>query len=164
MKKVMMLALMMAGMTLYAIAQDADNLPEQSDKGQAVRATAQGPETGKEKGQLVSETASENGRETSSEAKAKNDAEQGTDVSTPNENAAHGANVKAVAQDETLTGRDKGEAVKAVATSNPKVQRSERPTRERAPRPERVRPERAKRPERATRPTTAGRPSVPGRP
>jgi hypothetical protein len=164
MKKVMMLALVMAGMTSYAIAQDAPELPEQSDKGQAVRAAAQGPETGKEKGQLVSETASQHGTETSSEAKAKNDGEQEINSSTGNENATHGTNVKAVATDETLTGKDKGAAVKAVATSNPKAQRSERPTRERAQRPERAaRPERATRPERAARPTT-GRPSVPGRP
>jgi hypothetical protein len=158
MKKVMMLAVMMTGMTSYAIAQDAANLPEQSDKGQAIRTVAEGPETGKEKGQLVSEAASENGREKSSEAKAKRDGEQEIGISNP-ENTNHGTNVKAVAADETLTGREKGEAVKTVATSNPKAKRSERPTRERA-----QRPERARRPERATRPATAGRPSVPGRP
>ena len=159
MKKVMLLALVMAGMTSYAIAQDAPDLPEQSGKGQAVRAAAQGPEIGNEKGQLVSEVASENGREKSAEAKARSEGEQ-AEVGTANPaDANHGTNVKAVAQDETLAGKEKGMAVKAVATSNPKAQRSERPVRERAQRPERV-----KRPERPARPARAGRPSVPGRP
>ncbi len=146
-------------MTSYAIAQDAAILPEQSGKGQAVRTVAEGPETGKEKGQLVSETASQNGVEKSSEAKSKG--EQGTDGSNTNANGNHGTDVKAVATDETLTGKEKGDAVKAVATSNAKAKRSERVSRERA---KPSRPERATRPERAKRPTTAGRPSVPGRP
>src|SRR5687767_2675168 len=132
MKKVMMFALMMAGMTSYTIAQEAPELPEQSDKGQAVRAAAQGTETGKEKGQLVSEIASENGQEASSEAKAKGEGEQEPDGPNTNANTNHGTSVKAVATDEALTGKAKGEAVKAVATSNPKAQRSARPTRERA--------------------------------
>ena len=159
MKKVVMLAVMVAGMTSYAVAQDASTLPEQSDKGQAVRAVAEGAETGKEKGKLVSETASQNGVERSTAAKAKAEDE----TSTPEVDAAanHGTDVKAVATDESLTGKEKGVAVKAVATSNEKARRSERVSRESA-RP--ARPERARRPERAKRPATAGRPSVPGRP
>jgi len=159
MKKVMMLAVMMAGMTSYALAQDDANLPEQSTKGQAVRAVAEGPETGKEKGQLVSGAGSQTGVEKSTAAKARGEAEQEIDTPTAPEHDNHGTSVKAVAKDETLTGKAKGDAVKAVATSNPKARRSERPTRERA-----QRPERARRPERATRPATTGRPSVPGRP
>ena len=157
MKKVMLFAVMVAGMTSYAIAQDAER-PAQSDKGQAVRTIAEGPETGKEKGQLVSGTASQNGAGRSSEAKEKKEV---VETNSPNTdaNANHGTNVKAVATDETLTGQEKGGAVKAVATSNPKAKRSERVARERT-----KRPERASRPERAKRPTTAGRPSVPGRP
>jgi hypothetical protein len=158
MKKVMMLAVMVAGMISNATAQDAANLPEQSDKGQAVRTAAQGPETGKEKGQLVSATASENGVERSTEAKAKGDQEQETDGSAANATPNHGTDVKAVASDESLTGKDKGAAVKAVATSNPKAQRPERQVRERV-----ERPERAQRVERARRPTTTRRPTVPGR-
>jgi hypothetical protein len=159
MKKVMMVAVMVAGMTSYGIAQDAPTPPAQSEKGQAVRAVAQAPETGKEKGQLVSETASETGKQKSAEAKAKAQTEE--EINTPDitKEPNHGSDVKAVAADETLTGREKGEAVKAVATTNPKAKRSERPKRERA-----VRPERPTRPERAKRPATAGRPSVPGRP
>lgn len=158
MKKVMMVAVMVAGMTSYGIAQES-GLPEQSDKGQAVRAVAEGPETGKEKGQLVSETASETGKLRSSEAKAKPDNEE--EISTPDviKESNHGSAVKAVAGDDALTGKEKGEAVKAVATTNPKAKRSDRPARERA-----QRPARAKRPERAKRPATAGRPSIPGRP
>ena len=159
MKKGMLFAVMVAGMTSYAIAQDAE-LPEQSSKGQAVRTVAEGPETGKEKGQLVSETANQNGVEKSSEAKAKAEGQQVIDDnSNINENASHGTDVKAVANDETLTGKAKGDAVKAVATSNPKAKRSERAVRERP-----TRPERASRPERAKRPVTTRRPSVPGRP
>ena len=153
MKKVVMLAVMVAGMTSYAVAQDANTLPEKSDKGQAVRTVAQGAETGKEKGKLVSETASQNGVETATAAKAK-----GEEETTPSEvdaTANHGTDVKAVATDESLTGKEKGEAVKAVATSNEKARRSERVSRETA---------RPARPERAKRPATAGRPSVPGRP
>jgi hypothetical protein len=160
MKKVLMLAVMITGMTSYAVAQDAANLPDQSDKGQAVRAVAEGPETGKGKGQLVSETASEMGKTKSSEAKAKGLDQPEVESSNTNANATHGTNVKAVATDQTLTGKEKGQAVKAVATANPKAVRSER-----TKRPERAsRPERAKRPERPKRPATAGRPSVPGRP
>lgn len=158
MKKAMMLAVMMAGMTSYAVAQDDANLPEQSSKGQAVRAVAEGPETGQEKGTLVSEAASQTGVEKSTAAKARGDSEQEINSNTP-EHDNHGTSVKAVAQDETLTGKAKGDAVKAVATSNPKARRSERPARERA-----QRPERARRPERTTRPATTGRPSIPGRP
>lgn len=164
MKKVVMLAVMMTGMASYVIAQDAPALPEKSDKGQAVRAVAEGSETGKEKGKLVSETASQNGAEKSAAAKAKGETEEV--IETPGTEAQdnHGADVKAVAHDETLTGKEKGEAVKAVATANPKAKRSERVARERATRPERAaRPERATRPERAKRPATAGRPAVPGR-
>src|SRR5688500_2383350 len=108
MKNVMMLVVMMAGMTSYAVAQDAANLPEQSDKGQAVRSAAQGPETGKEKGQLVSTAVSENGVERSTEAKAKGEQEQEADGSAANATPNHGTDVKAVASDETLTGREKG--------------------------------------------------------
>jgi len=158
MKKVMLFAVMVAGITSYSIAQDAA-LPEQSDKGQGIRTVAEGPETGKEKGQLVSETASQTGAEKSSEAKAKAQGEQEIDNSNINENASHGTDVKAVAGDQTLTGKEKGDAVKAVATSNPKAKRSERAVRERP-----SRPARASRPERAKRPATTGRPSVPGRP
>jgi hypothetical protein len=159
MKKVMMLAVMVAVITSYAIAQESPTLPEQSDKGQAVRTIAEGPEAGKEKGQLVSETASQNGVEKSAEARAKGGVEEETATLDADAKANHGTDVKAVANGETLTGKEKGEAVKAVATSNPKAKRSERVTRERA-----KRPERAQRPERAKRPTSAGRPSVPGRP
>jgi hypothetical protein len=159
MKKVLMLAVMVTGMTSYAVGQDAANLSDQSDKGQAVRAVAEGPETGEEKGKLVSETASETGKTKSAGAKAKGEDQPEAEGSNTNANAAHGTNVKAVATDKTLTGKEKGEAVKAVATANPKAVRSERVKRpERASRPERVRPERAK------RPASAGRPSVPGRP
>lgn len=157
MKKVMLLAVMVAGITSYVVAQDATNLPEQSAKGQGVRTVAQGSETGKEKGKPVSATASENGVAKSSEAKAKEGQEQETDGSTPSATPNHGTDVKAVATDKTLTGREKGQAVKAVATSNPKAQRPERQVKERP-----VRPARAKRPERARRPATTGRPSVPG--
>ena len=159
MKKVMIVAVMVTGMTSFAVAQDGAVLPEQSAKGQAVRTIAEGPETGKEKGQLVAETASQQGTEKSAEAKTKakgSDEENSVNV---NDNASHGTNVKAVATDETLSGKEKGEAVKTVATSNPKAKRSERITRERTKRPERV-----ARPERPTRPASSGRPSVPGRP
>jgi hypothetical protein len=162
MKKVMMLAVLVAGAASYAIAQDAGTLPEQSGKGQAVRAVAQGPETGNEKGQLVSEAASENGKQKSSEAKAKHEGEEATVDANTNEHANHGTDVKAVATDQTLTGKAKGEAVKAVATSNAKATRNERVKRERVERPARA--ERPARPERAKRPATAGRPAVPGRP
>ena len=163
MKKVMLLAVMVTGMTAYVAAQDAANLPEQSAKGQAVRTVAQGPETGKEKGQLVSATASENGAATSSEAKAKHDQPQESEEAAPTVTPNHGSDVKAVATDETLTGKEKGQAVKAVATANPKVQRPDRQVKERPVRPARPeRPERAKRPERARRPATTGRPAVPG--
>lgn len=158
MKKVMLFAVMVAGMTSYAIAQDAA-LPEQSEKGQRVRTVAEGSEAGKQKGQLVSETASQTGAEKSSEAKAKREGEQKADDPNINEKASHGSDVKAVAKDQTLTGKAKGDAVKAVATSNPKAKRSERVARQRA-----GRPDRASRPERAKRPATSGRPSVPGRP
>src|SRR5688500_18410477 len=159
MKKVMMVAVMVAGMTSYGVAQDAPALPAQSEKGQAVRAVAQGAETGQEKGQLVSETASEKGKKKSAEAKAKAQTEEETNAPDITKEPNQGSDVKAVAADETLSGREKGEAEKAVTTANPKAKRSERPKRERA-----VRPERPTRPERAKRPATAGRPSVPGRP
>lgn len=153
MKKVMMLAVMVAGMTSYTIAQDADNLPEQSGKGQAVRTVTEGTETGKEKGKLVSETASEKGKQKSSEAKAKSKTDEETSTPDADVKANHGTEVRAVAQDKTLTGKEKGQAVKAVATSNPKAMRSERVKREKAQRPERAkRPERV---ERAKRPAPA---------
>lgn len=161
MKKVMLFAVMMAGITSYSIAQDGA-LPEQSDKGQAIRTVAEGAETGKEKGQLVSGTASQDGVERSSEAKANGQREQEQEpeiTSGINENASHGTDVKAVANDETLTGKAKGDAVKSVATSNPKARRNERAVLEKP-----SRPDRASRPERARRPATTGRPSVPGRP
>lgn len=151
MKKVMLLAVMVTGMTSYTIAQEA--APEQSEKGQAIRTVAQGQEAGQEKGQLVSEKAKETGTTRSAEAKATADGGQDTNTSRVNENASHGTEVKAVAKDQTVTGREKGAAVKAVASSRSKSKRGERPTRERT-----------KRPEHAKRPATTGRPTNPGRP
>ena len=155
MKKVMMLAMMVVGVASYAVAQDA-KLPEKSDKGQAVRTAAQGSEKGKEKGQLVAKTANHRGVEKSTEAKAKGRQEKA--VTTSEVKANHGADVKQVATDKTITGKEKGEAVKTVARSNPKAKGGERAVRERP-----ARPERASRPERAKRPTTSRKPSVPGR-
>jgi hypothetical protein len=151
-KKVILLAVMVAGAITFASAQTSEIPSEDAVKGQAVRAVAEGPETGKEKGQLVSKAAKQTGTEKSAEGRAKAEEAKAGDGQADERPENHGSDVKAVATDKNLRGKAKGDAVKTVATSK-------RPSRS-----ERVAARRTVRPERAKRPATAGRPSGAGRP
>lgn len=151
-KNVIMLALMVAGAITFASAQTSEIPSEDASKGQAVRAVAEGPETGKEKGQLVSEAAKQTGTEKSAAGRAKAEEAKAADGQAVERPENHGSDVKAVATDRNLRGKAKGDAVKAVA-------KSKRPSRS-----ERVAAQRTGRPERAKRPSTTGRPSGVGRP
>lgn len=152
MKKVTTLAVAVL-MSASVFAQSNDgSLHSQKRSGQEGKETAAQPGAGQEKGQAVAEA-----------AKARSLGAKGNRAEASQN---HGTDVKAVATDPNLAGREKGEAVSAVASSKGKTMK---PTGKGRPadagKPATVgRPEQAGKPAGVGRPTTAGRPSGAGRP
>lgn len=172
--------------TQEAVKTSVEQIEPGREKGQEVSSTANsyGKETAaaaklKGKNENSSERASEDGKqgkekrskEIANEEVKPSSADAGSEGSTVNVES-HGADVNAVAKDESLSGKEKADAVQAVAKSKGESAGAENIHREgakskreaRAANGKSKKTERAARPSGAKRPPRAGRPSAAGRP